>query len=221
MQGSARRDTSAWASALALTARTFIVCPCCENRGTLSRHTGEGMATRYRNRPARGSASRVPVGLPPLGGHIGITCDCRLFQRVERARSRDVQGEAAGPRSGRKRSAPRSSPLAAAATTPYGSVAMNYVDVTDPRTLNHRAIPRRLGFEHFDERPYHPFTPPHRRRSMTWLQPYLIGGRRMAQRCPGLGSFCTTGVRSSSWFANSTSTRRFCARPATVELVAM
>jgi hypothetical protein len=27
MQGFARRDTSAWASALALPARTFIVCP--------------------------------------------------------------------------------------------------------------------------------------------------------------------------------------------------
>ena len=92
------------------------------------------MVTQCPNRPARGSASALRVGLPPLGGHIGITSDCGLFQRVERARSRDVQGGAAGPRSGRKRSAPRSSPLAAAATTPYGSDAMNYFDVTDPRT---------------------------------------------------------------------------------------
>jgi hypothetical protein len=45
MQGSARRDTSARASALALTARTFIVCPCCENRGTLFRHMGEAWVT--------------------------------------------------------------------------------------------------------------------------------------------------------------------------------
>ena len=43
MQGSARRDTSALASALALTARTFIVCPCCEDRGTLCWRTGEGI----------------------------------------------------------------------------------------------------------------------------------------------------------------------------------
>jgi hypothetical protein len=43
------------------------------------------------------------------------------LERVERARSRDVQGGAAGPRSGRKRSGPRSRPVAAAATTPQDS----------------------------------------------------------------------------------------------------
>jgi hypothetical protein len=46
-------------------------------------------------------------------GHPGL-----WFQRVERARPRDAEGGAAGPRSGRKRSGPRSSPVAAAATAP-------------------------------------------------------------------------------------------------------
>jgi len=103
MQGSARRDTSARASALALTARTFIVCPCCENRGTLFWHMGEGGVTLLDD------------------GRTQIRFCARSFrclERVERARARDVQGGAAGPRSGRKRSGPRSSPVAAAATTP-------------------------------------------------------------------------------------------------------
>ena len=135
MQGSARRDTSAPASALALTARTFIVCPRCENRGTLFRHTGEGIVTQRPNEARTRIRFCVRVGLPSASGVISaLRAIVGCFKRVERARSRDVQGGAAGPRSGRKRSGPRSSPLAAAATTPYGSDAMNYVDVTDPRT---------------------------------------------------------------------------------------
>jgi hypothetical protein len=51
MQGSARRDTSALASALALAARTFILCSCCENRDTLSRDTEEGRVTQRPKRP--------------------------------------------------------------------------------------------------------------------------------------------------------------------------
>ena len=76
------------------------------------------MVTLRPNRPARirffgmsraASSARSPSHSPRLR-----SCP----ERVERARSRDVQGGAAGPRSGRKRSGPRSSPLAAAATTP-------------------------------------------------------------------------------------------------------
>jgi hypothetical protein len=145
MQGSARRDTSAWASALALPARTFIVCPCCENRGTLSRHTGEGMVTPRPNRPARGSASALRVGLPQLRrSNPHCWGSWAVFKRVERARSRDVQGGVAGPRSGRKRSAPRSSPLAAAATTPYGSEAIGPHRRYRSANLNHEAILGRL-----------------------------------------------------------------------------
>jgi hypothetical protein len=77
------------------------------------------MVTLRPNRPARGSASALGVGLHRLrrsAPHCwGLWA---VFKRVERARSRDVQGGAAGPRSGRKRSGPRSSPVAAAATTP-------------------------------------------------------------------------------------------------------
>jgi hypothetical protein len=92
------------------------------------------MVTLRPNRPARGSASALRVGLPELRG----SCPRRrrswaACKRVERARSRDVQGGEAGPRSGRKRSGPRSSPVAAAATTPLRSDAMNYSDATDPR----------------------------------------------------------------------------------------
>src|SRR5271168_5400049 len=98
MQGSARRDTSAWASALALTARTFIVCPCCENRGTLfpahrRRHGGaapEWARTRIRFFRTTRLASTHAV-FSALLAFVGC------LERVERARSRDVQGGAAGP----------------------------------------------------------------------------------------------------------------------------
>jgi hypothetical protein len=132
------------------------------------RHTGEGMVTQRRNRPARASASAPRVGLPRLRRS---TPHCwglwPVFKRVERARSRDVQGGAAGPRSGRKRSGPRSSPLAAAATTPDGSDAMNLRRRRQSANLNHRAIPRRLGFVQFENHPHHPFASPHRRRSIS------------------------------------------------------
>ena len=128
--------------------------------------TGEGMVTQRPTRPARGSAAALRVGLPPLRRStphcLGLWA---VFQRVERARSRDVQGGAGGPRSGRKRSGPRSSPVAAAATTPDGSHAINPRRRHRFANLNHRAIPRSLGFVQCENRPHHPFARPHRTRS--------------------------------------------------------
>jgi hypothetical protein len=101
------------------------------------------MVTQRPNRPARRSAAARRVRLPRLRRSTphrwGLWV---VFQRVERARSRDVQGGAAGPRSGRQRSGPRSSPVAAAATTPDGSEAMNLRRRHRSANLNHRAIPR-------------------------------------------------------------------------------
>lgn len=91
MQGFARRDTSAWASALASPARTFIVCHCCETPGALFWHTGEGIV---RQRPM----SPAPQDPLPCVGALtlalgGLERQCGKFlKRVERARARDVQG---------------------------------------------------------------------------------------------------------------------------------
>ena len=88
------------------------------------------------------------------------------LERVERARSRDVQGGAAGPRSGRKRSGPRSSPVAAAATTPLRFRRDESFRRHRSANLNHRAFPGSFWFAQFDERPHHPFTLPSRARSL-------------------------------------------------------
>jgi hypothetical protein len=131
-------------------------------------HTGGRMGTQRPNRPARRSAAALRVRMARLRSS---TPHCwglwAVFQRVERAKSRDVQGGAAGPRSGRKRSGPRSSPLAAAATTPDGSEAVNLPRRHRSANLKHRAIPRRLRFVQFENHPHHPVAPPHRRRSIS------------------------------------------------------
>jgi hypothetical protein len=109
-------------------------------------HTGEGTGTQRPRRHARRSAAAVRVGRPPLRRSTPYSWGLwAVFQRVERARSRDVQGGAAGPRSGRKRSGPRSSPLAAAATTPDRSEAMNLRRHHRSATLKHREIPADFG----------------------------------------------------------------------------
>jgi hypothetical protein len=125
------------------------------------------MVTLRPNRSARRSASALGVGLPELrrsNPHCWRLW--AVFKRVERARSRDEQGGAAGPRSGRKRSGPRSSPVAAAATTPLGFRRDELLRRHRSANLNHRAFPCSLWFAQFDERPHHPFTLLSRARSL-------------------------------------------------------
>jgi hypothetical protein len=129
--------------------------------------TGEGMVTQRPTRPARGSAAALRVGLPPLRRSIPHCLGLwAVFQRVERARARDVQGGAGGPRSGRKRSGPRSSPVAAAATTPLRFRRDELRRRHRSANYIHRAFSDSLWFGQFDERLHHPFTLPSRARSL-------------------------------------------------------
>jgi hypothetical protein len=109
-------------------------------------HTGEGMVAQRPNGPVRGSASSVRLGRSQLTRSSPHCSRLRaVFKRVERARSRDVQGGAAGPRSGRKRSGPRSSPLAAAATTPLRFRRDELPRRHRSAHRNHQALPCSLG----------------------------------------------------------------------------
>ncbi len=125
------------------------------------------MVAQCPNRPARGSASAIRVGLPLLGE----SCPhCRRLWVFQARGTRKVEG-CAGRRS-------RPAQRAEAKRTPEQPARGRRDDPLRfrcdellPRhrsaNLNHRAIPRRLGFEQFDERPHHPFTPLNRIRSMT------------------------------------------------------
>ena len=159
--------TRAPASALALTARTFIVCPCCENRGTLFPAHGRrhgGAAPEWARTRIRFFGTTRPASTHAVFSALLAFVGC--LERVERARSRDVQGGAAGPRSGRKRSGPRSSPLAAAATTPLRFRRDELLRRYRSANHIHQAFPCSLWFAQFDERPHHSFTPPSRARSL-------------------------------------------------------
>jgi hypothetical protein len=146
MQGSARRDTSALASALALTARTFILCPCCENRGTLCRHTGEGRGRSARiDRPRirfYGASSPASTGkfYPRYWRRWAVS------KRVERAKvARMCRAAQPARAAGASVADLRSSPIAGAATAPFRSDAIESHRRPQTATFNHRSIHAGLG----------------------------------------------------------------------------
>jgi hypothetical protein len=113
------RDTSALASALALTARTFIVCPRCENR--VARLSGTREKASDASDEHRPSAALECVFSLSSRGVFGRAIEGSLsaWNAPGRGMCRAAQPARV---SGRKRSGPRSSPVAAAATTPTTAV---------------------------------------------------------------------------------------------------